>query len=47
MRACVTGLEFGIRGRSQTPFTRGQGVVGQKNGLFVNFYTIEIVNGGG
>ena len=32
------------RGRSQT--TR-RGVGGQKNRLFVNFYTIENVNGGG
>ena len=31
-----------VRGRSQTTFTRGQ-----KNKLFVNFYIIENVNGGG
>ena len=33
------------------PFTnyiyKRRGVGGQKNGLFVNFYTIENVNGGG
>ena len=33
------------------PFTnyvyKRRGVGGQKNQLFVNFYTIEIVNGGG
>ena len=38
---------FEIGGRSQTTFTRGGGVGGQKNQLFVNFYTIENVNGGG
>ena len=35
------------RGRSQTMFTRGGGEVVKKNQLFVNFYTIENVNGGG
>ena len=40
---------FTIRGHSQTTFTRElrRGVGGQKNRLFVNFYTIENVNGGG
>ena len=35
-----------VRGRSQTTFTRGGGVGGQKIQLFVNFYTIGNVNGG-
>ena len=35
------------RGRSQATFTRGGGVGGQKKRLFVNFHTIENVNGGG
>ena len=38
---------FALRGRSQTTFTRGGGVGGQKNRLFVNIYTIENVNGEG
>ena len=36
-----------IMGRSQTTFTRGGGYVVKKNQLFVNFYTIENVKGGG
>ena len=36
-----------IMGHSQTTFTRGGGYVVKKNQLFVNFYTIENVNGGG
>ena len=36
-----------IRGCSQTTFTRGGGKVVKKNQLFVNFFTVENVNGGG
>ena len=36
-----------FRGQTQTTFTRGGGQVVKKNRLFVNFYTIEHVNGGG
>ena len=34
------------RGHSQTIRLQEEGVGGQKNRLFVNFYTIENVNGG-